>query len=217
MNAMTARNTPPKGLTAGVSGAIRAALMGAGLLFAGAATAGPFGFDLKSSVEPSRAYGFCKELDDSLSFNFECTTAPKPHPNMSVYYLTFLKGIGVCDVRGASSYIPDNESGSDLRFYTDLIADQLKRKYGQWGHKYDEMNNDSIFSQPSSSWMSQLEKGERDYIYIWRSWDLPPEYRSSIYGITLGAMAEDSKTGWFYVDFITPLDDACQKAMSDVF
>ena len=80
MNPTTARTAPSKGLTAGVSGAIRAALVGAGLLFAGAATAGPFGFDLKSSVEPSRAYGFCSERDDSLYFNFECTTAPKPHP-----------------------------------------------------------------------------------------------------------------------------------------
>ncbi|MCY4054654.1 MAG: hypothetical protein OXF67_02060, partial [Cyanobacteria bacterium MAG CAR4_bin_6] len=45
----------------GLTGAIRAALMAApGMLFAGAAIAGPFGFDLKSSVEPSRLYSFCE-------------------------------------------------------------------------------------------------------------------------------------------------------------
>ena len=186
-----------------------------GVVFAGAAAAGPFGFDLKSSVEPSQVYSFYSKIDSSW-LNFECTIAPKPHPEMQYYYMRFVKDVGVCVVRGAGIDIPDDGSGSSLRFYTDLIADQLKHKYGQWGYKYNELNDDSIFYQPSSSWMSQLERGERSYLYVWSSSDLPVEHQNSIDHIILEATAENSKTGWFYIDFTTPLDDACQKAMSDV-
>ncbi|KKZ11351.1 MAG: hypothetical protein TQ37_07270 [Candidatus Synechococcus spongiarum 15L] len=214
MKRLTAPSQQP---VIGMTGVAGAALIGVcpGLLFAGAAAAGPFGFDLKSSVEPSQVYSFCSKIDSSW-LNFECTIAPKPHPEMQYYYMRFVKDVGVCVVRGVGIDIPDDGSGSSLRFYTDLIADQLKHKYGQWGYKYDELNDDSIFYQPSSSWMSQLERGERSYLYVWSSSDLPVEHQNSIDHIILEATAENGKTGWFYIDFTTPLDDACQKAMSDV-
>jgi len=83
-----------------VTRAIRAALMAApGLLFAGAAAAaGPFGFDLKSSVEPSRLYSFCEENDNR--YNFICITAPKPHPDIDIYFIRFVKDVGVCEILG---------------------------------------------------------------------------------------------------------------------
>ena len=125
MKKLTAPRKRPT--AAGLTGAIRAVLIAVpGLLFAGAATAGPFGFDLKSSVEPSRAYRFCSEGDGH--WNYKCTTAPKPHPEIDSYLVRFVKGVGVCGVRGAITNIYTDESGSHLRITTDSIANQIKLK-----------------------------------------------------------------------------------------
>ncbi|MCY4235987.1 MAG: hypothetical protein OXE74_06790 [Cyanobacteria bacterium MAG CAR2_bin_4] len=110
----------------GLTGAIRAALMAApGMLFAGAAIAGPFGFDLKSSVEPSRLYSFCEEFDDNF-FNFYCTTAPKPHPDMEFYYVSFVQSVGVCAVQGIGKDINDTRWGYETRYKTDIISNQIR-------------------------------------------------------------------------------------------
>ena len=209
-------SAPRKRLTtAGLTGAIWATLIGsAGLLFAGAAIAGPFGFDLKSSVEPSRAYRLCSKGDGS--WNYECITAPKPHPEMDFYLVRFVKDVGVCGVRGVSMDIPDDGSGSNLRGHADYIANQLKHKYGQWSDKVDWLDNDSVFDE-LPYWMFSLSRGERYYGYRWSSTDLPIEHRSSIDEIVLWTVAENKSAGWFVVEFTTPLEDACEKAMSDVF
>lgn len=185
-----------------------------GLLFAGAATAGPFGFDLKSSVEPSRLYGFCSEGDGH--WNYQCTTAPKPHPEIDTYLVRFVKGVGVCGVRGWISDIYTDKSGSVLRTKTDSIANQIKLKYGQWTFQGDRMNNDSTFNPPSL-WMLQLAQGERYYEYGWSLSDLSSAHRNNIDSILLQAKAFSSNEGSLLIDFYTVLEDACEKAQSDVF
>ena len=57
----------------------------AGFLCASAAMAGPFGFDLEDSRKPSGVYSFCEETGRGKFFNYECTTAPKAHPDMESY------------------------------------------------------------------------------------------------------------------------------------
>ena len=199
---------------AGLTRAVWAALIGsARLLCASAATAGPFGFDLESSVEPSKAYSFCSEVDGSS--NYKCTTAPSPHPEIDLYFVRFVRGVGVCGVRGAITDIYTDGGGSSLRVKTDGIANQIKLKYGQYSIKVDKSKSRS--SDQPSLWMYSLSEGLRDYYYYWDSSDLSAAHRSSIDGIAVNAGAFNSNEGYLLVDFRTPLEDACEKAMSDVF
>ena len=201
----------------GLTGAIRAALMAApGMLFAGAAIAGPFGFDLKSSVEPSRLYSFCEEGDALL--NYTCTTAPKPHPDIDTYLIRFVKDVGVCRIRGAITEVYTDESGSNLRFTTDRIADQVSLKYGPWSAKIDEVDG---YDSPSL-WMHSLREGRRYYAYLWFPSNLSAAHRNSIAThIEVFSAASDlpllRNSGVVLIDFYTPLEDACDKAQSDVF
>ncbi|MXW41341.1 MAG: hypothetical protein F4Z75_09445 [Synechococcus sp. SB0668_bin_15] len=212
---MKTATSPRKRTTAaGLTGALWAALIGgAGALFAGAATAGPFGFDLESSVEPSRLYSFCSEGDGH--WNYLCTTAPKPHPEMDTYLVRFVKNVGICGVRGVITDIYTDRSGSHLRSQTDSIANQIKIKYGQYSFKIDELEGRS-FDSPSL-WMYSLSEGLRDYYYYWNLSDLPAAHRSSINSIIVNATAFSISEGYLLVDFYTPLEDSCEKAMSDVF
>ena len=149
------------------TGVIGAVLMEVpGLLFAGAATAGPFGFDLKSSVEPSRLYSFCEEGDGY--FQYLCTIAPKPHPDIDTYLIRFAKGVGVCNIRGVITDVYTDESGYGLSAKTDRIANQDSLKYGPWSRKIDEVES---YDSPSQ-WMHSLRKGLRIYGYNWDSSDL---------------------------------------------
>lgn len=211
------RVASPRKQTTGrrVDRALWAALIGgAGVLFAGAATAGPFGFDLESSVEPWRLYSFCEE-NDSYYWNYLCTTAPKPHPEMDIYLVRFVKNVGICGVRDVITDIYTDGSGSNLRVKTDGIANQIKIKYGQYSVKFDGLKGRS-FDSPSL-WMYSLSEGLRDYYYYWNSSDLPAAHRSSINSIVVSAKAFSGSEGHLLVDFYTPLEDSCEKAMSDVF
>ncbi|WP_152535131.1 hypothetical protein [Candidatus Synechococcus spongiarum] len=180
-----------------------------GVLFAGAAIAGPFGFDLKSSVEPSRLYSFCEEGDGG-HWNYECTTAPKPHPDMDTYLLHFVKGVGVCGVRSAITDIYTDSSGSILRNKTDSIANQIKLKYGQWSIKIDELEGNS-FDSPLF-WTYSLSEGLRDYDYYWGSSGLSAAHRSSIDRILVMTEAFSSSEGLILIDFYTPLTSLPLKA-----
>lgn len=186
-----------------------------GFLFTSTALAGPFGFNLKDSRKPAEAYRSCEKVDGTI-FNFACTTAPKPHPAMEVYLIRFIEDVGICRVRGATSDILDDGSGRSLRLLTDRIADQIKRKYGEWGYQFDEIDDSSIFSG-LTYWMYSLERGERSYGYAWFSRDLSTEHRNSIDHISLEARALNSNTGFIMVNFTTPLENACEKSLSDVF
>jgi len=183
-----------------------------GLLFAGAAAAaGPFGFDLKSSVEPSRLYSFCEENDGY--YNFICITAPKPHPDIDIYFIRFVKDVGVCQIVGVIREVYTDDSGSNLRARTDHIADQVSLKYGPWSAKGDKIEG---YDEPSL-WMYSLREGRRLYAYRWDSSDLSTAHRSSIDSIVVQARAFDRNEGFVQIYFDTPLEDACDKAQSDVF
>ncbi|MXW11496.1 MAG: hypothetical protein F4Z73_01175 [Synechococcus sp. SB0668_bin_13] len=171
----------------------------------------------KSSVEPSRLYSFCEEEDGY--FQYICTIAPKPHPDIDTYLIRFAKGVGVCNIRGVITDVYTDESGSGLRAKTDRIANQVSLKYGPWSRKIDEVEG---YDSPSQ-WMHLLRKGLRIYGYNWDSSDLSAGHRSSITtSISIFSAAPDTlllgrNLGWVFIDFDTPLEDACDKAQSDVF
>ena len=221
---LTASRKRPTASRPGIDRAIRAALMAApGVLFAGAAIAGPFGFDLKSSVEPSRLYSFCSELNDEVDgyndgrYNFICTTAPKSHPAMEFYQVSFVEGVGVCGIQGYGKDISDSRWGYHTKIQVDRIANQIKTKYGLWDEKLDDIYSRSpLYDDPEDFMMSILEE-ERYYGYEW----ILHKSINSIKEISVVAQATNQDTGWVFVEFLTSLENSCEKMIeqkqADVF
>ncbi len=189
----------------------------AGLLCASAAMAGPFGFDLEDSRKPSKAYSFCEETDRGKFFNYGCTTAPKAHPDMEYYRVSFVEGVGVCGVKGMGKDIPDNPRGYYTRSNTDKIANQIKSKYGPWSEADDYLLYNSIGDE-SEYWMMSVKQENRHYYYMW---DLKNRSINGIDEIYVAAKATGMNTGYVIVEFLTPLEDICDQAInkigSDVF
>lgn len=183
-----------------------------GLLFAGAAMAGPFGFNLEDSRKPSEAYRFCEEIN-GVFFNFGCTTAPKPHPDMEYYHVGFVEGVGVCRVRGVGKDIRDSRWGDWIRSQVDKIANQVKLKYGSWSEKYDDIDAYSATWYNPEDWMMSILEDERYYGYLWEL--QKPRY--GIKSIYVYAGARDVSTGYVDVQFETELQSSCKVTGADVF
>lgn len=180
-----------------------------GLLFAGAAVAGPFGFDMADSRKPSEAYRFCGESSGGF-FNFECTTAPKPHPDMEYYLMSFVEGVGVCGLKAIGRDIPDNNRGSNTRFETERLANQVKLKYGSWSEKSNFLVSNSIWDEPED-WMMSIMQEDRYYSY---TWDLSRAI-NGINSIYLAAMAINRNTGYVIAEFYTSLEDTCDQVIKE--
>jgi len=192
-----------------VTGAIRAALMAApGVLFAGAAIAGPFGFDLKSSVEPSRLYSFCEEFDDNW-FNYYCTTAPKSHSDIEIYYVRFVQDVGLCSMLDIGKDIHDTRWGYETREKTDTIANQIRLKYGPYNEKIDDIYPRSALHGDPEDWMMSVLEEERYYGYVWTFF----RPKNDIKEIRIFAEATSKDTGYFIVNFDTYLEDSCDKEL----
>ena len=56
----------------------------------------PFGF--ATEVHPG-SYPYCDELEKSGRLeNYSCDSAPRPHRSLELYYLTFMKDVGLCNI-----------------------------------------------------------------------------------------------------------------------
>ncbi len=184
----------------------------AGLLCTSAAMAGPFGFDLEDSRKPSEVYSFCEETARGKFFNYGCTTAPKAHPDMEYYRVSFVEGVGVCGIKGIGKDIPDSRRGYNTRSNTDKIANQIKLKYGPWSEADDYLLSSSIWDEPRY-WMMSVNQGDRYYDY---TWDLKDRSINGIDTIYVAAEAIKTDTGYVIVEFLTPLEDICDQAINEI-
>ena len=170
------------------------------------ALAGPFGFDTTSKQNPADVYSYCED-DGSGFFNVECTNAPKPHPDMKFYLVSFVEGLGVCGIKGISNDISDSNTGYTTQGDTDAIANQIKIKYGSWTNKEDFLLSSSIWDE-SRDWMMSLIKKDRLYAYVW---DLNRPV-NGIGSISVGAKALHTDTGYVVAEFLTPDYEKCETA-----
>lgn len=130
-------------------------------LSAAPVVAGPFGFDTSSKTNPADIYSYCERSSDS-PYGVSCTSAPKPHPDIDMYYISFVKGIGVCSIGAGVFSIDDNTRGTFTKFKTDEIANQVKTKYGNWTEKTDWISSASIWDE-YGDWMMSLKTKDRYY------------------------------------------------------
>lgn len=170
------------------------------------AIAGPFGFDTASKQNPADLYSYCEDDQEGL-FNITCTDAPRPHPEMGLYAISFANGVGLCAIRAITSLVSDNDYGSSTQRLVKTLAEQLTKKYGPWSDKNDLIFPDSIWDEPRY-WMMSILKKDRLYGY---SWDLNPPI-NGIDRIDVSAKAARTDKGIVLVEFLTPYEDKCVDA-----
>lgn len=186
---------------------LSASIAASSLVLSAPAIARPFGFDTASKQNPANVYSYCED-DGSGFFNITCTNAPKPHPDMRLYVISFVEGLGICAIKGGTNDISDNGRGTITQTKTDDIAKQVKNKYGAWTKKSDFLASGSIWDE-SHYWMMSILKKDRYYSYTW-------ELSSPIDGIDevyVAARALHSDTGYVVTEFYTPIVDKCEEAI----
>ena len=120
-----------------------------GSLNALAESGNPFAFETnKHPLE----YDYCKKVDldaiethsDFDHYSYECSSAPKIHPDVGNYYLTFVEDIGLCFIGANSFGFRDFGNTKENMFFGNTEENmfeefklQLAKKYGLPARKND--------------------------------------------------------------------------------
>ena len=164
---------------------------------------GPFGLDFKNF---SLAESGCADQKGSF---YTCKSVPKPHPDIELYVIQYVEGVGLCMIKGISRDISDSIYGDNIRRKTDEIYDQLTTKYGK-GEKLDFLRPGSIWDEPED-WMMGIIKDERTYAVLWQL-SSPVEEVSEI---VLAAQATSRDSGYFIVEFYNSNSAQCDSVQSE--
>jgi len=145
---------------------MKRAIASIALLWAMAANAGPFGYEMGQKIE-GEPDGVAYDSGNSYK---ELQNPPPPFDNVLAFYTD---EAGVCTV-AANMDVPffiDDDSGAEHRQLTDGLARRIEAKYGEPTEFVDELIDGSVFSSPHH-WLETIYTGERDYYYTWK---LPSE------------------------------------------
>jgi hypothetical protein len=165
---------------------------------------GPFGVIMGS--EPD-SYPGCRA--GSRSGYYNCTTLPRPRPDIEEYVLESWLGTGVCFVKGWTGSIPTDSFGTELRMRVDEMARQLGQIY-RIGNKRDMLLTGSIWNEPRE-WMMGLLKKERMYSYFWEGkGDI--SLKGDVIKAYVGASPLASDRGYVVVEFYFRNNPACDQA-----
>lgn len=163
--------------------------------------AGPFGFDDTAAPDPS----FCTKRD-SGGLWYECTSAPKPHPNFEYYLIKYHESTGTCFLKGIGKTIETNVYGTSLKSSMEKLESQISSVYGAAVDNLDRLLPGSIWDEPEDYMMS-LRKNERIRIIKWETDSAQYGFRT----IYLGAGALSVETAYINIEYYYPSDDQCEK------
>ena len=118
-----------------------------GLLFMGspsvrAESENPFGFE--TNKHPL-TYEYCKKMETTsfkLGYEYECSSAPRKHPDIRRIHLHFVEDVGLCSIKAMSF----DFLGDDRRDPVDSFKDRVAQKYGPPTSKTEEGDLKDPFS-----------------------------------------------------------------------
>lgn len=105
----------------------------AGISCAEAESGNPFGFE--TQTHPLN-YEYCKKRepkDADNHFTYECSSAPRMHPDIESILLYFIEGAGLCFIE-ARSFKRGQDETKEL---VDTFQEQITQKYGSPSSKSD--------------------------------------------------------------------------------
>ena len=104
-----------------------------GISCAEAESENPFGFE--TNTHPLE-YGYCKRTEskkDEAYFRYQCSSAPRMHPDIENIFLEFVEDVGLCFIDAASF-----ASSKKIEDRVDRFKDQIVEKYGPPTHKTED-------------------------------------------------------------------------------
>lgn len=164
-------------------------------------TAGPFGFDDTVAPDPI----FCNKRE-SGGLWYECSSAPKPHPNFERYLIKYHESTGTCFLQGTGKDIETNVYGTSLKSTMEKLQSQVSSVYGEPVENLDSLFPGSIWDEPDDYMMSLL-KDERIRLIKW-------EADKDQYGfdeIYLGAYALSRDSAYVNIEYYYPSNEKCKK------
>ena len=93
----------------------------------------PFGFE--TNTHPLE-YGYCKRWEfkrDASRFWYQCSSAPRMHPDIDYIFLKFVEDVGPCRISAYSF-----RSSKKIEDRVDLFKDQIVQKYGHPTQKTED-------------------------------------------------------------------------------
>ena len=166
---------------------------------------GPFGFELNNLSKPSDIYEYCKGPSETGFSGYDCTSAPKPHPDMTTYLLEYSENMGICGIYASTGNISDTGKGIKTKSMADKLTNQISLKYSSKIAKADKIKSGSKYAGPEN-WLKSIKEGDRVYE---RSWSFYPTYGIST--IYLGTRALDATTGYVAVGLYIPNIEKCRR------
>ena len=170
---------------------------------------GPFGI---SMGDPVSKHGCVEDEQDGW---YVCEEIPEPHSALEAYYVFGKEEYGIIVINASGRVYKNDKSGMKVKRAVDKIAEQMKRKYGEWDDYIDYIQPSSILTK-SSEWSLSLYKRERIYGYVWEF--EPSEIRDNITGIvveTISSDTNDTQLGVIFV-FENNIEYNKEKALSEI-
>ena len=98
-----------------------------GISCAEAESGNPFGFE--TGTHPL-TYEYCKKITHEsyrAHYGYECTFAPKMHPDIESILLHYVEDVGLCYIKAVSFSLGNSEKAKNA---VDTFKDQIAKKYG---------------------------------------------------------------------------------------
>lgn len=149
------------------------------MLSASCAYGEPFGLEVKNFT-PEK-YGCQYNYED----HYFCD-APRKHPLLVAYAVSYIENIGLCEIRAFSDFKDQNAEGTEVRELTDRLYNQIREKYG-FAELYDTYS-DAWFKK---DFMEGFR--EKNYIYGYFAPDISPV--DNVYGYIVSVDAAPLDAG----------------------
>jgi len=158
--------------------------------------AGPFGLDMGMTLQQVKKVSSIKPSKGS--FIYYSAKLPKNHISFEKYVLYITPKNGLCKISAIGKDVTTSVYGNQLISEYEQIEKTLTSKYGKSDHKFDYLNNGSIWNN-DNEWTMALKLKERMLQTPWAgiSTSLPDSLKS----VVLEAFASDANTGYFTVDY----------------
>jgi len=190
----------------GKSRIVKSFLIALLLLFAGAASAQPFGIIMGQQAEDLKGVGTARPFVYSI-------TPLKTHSEMESYVVTATPGQGVCLVRGVGVDHDNDGYGSAVQRAVGELRRQVEATYGP-GKLFDHLNAGSMWHE-SNYWIMGILKNERSYQVSWAN-NSVTNLPNNVAEILETVVATESEKSYVTLQFKFKNYTACKAEMTAV-
>ncbi|AEC03037.1 hypothetical protein [Parasphaerochaeta coccoides] len=157
--------------------------------------AGPFGIDMKMSLEDLENAGFFPEVDEIRTvYTWYSVFPSKPHDLFEQYFVAVDDEYGVCKIVAVGKDIETSTYGENVIDAFERVEKGVSWTYGEVDVVFDYLDYESVWNEPED-WMYGLYYEERTLLAFWEP------TLDDIDNIMLEANALSSTVGWLMLGY----------------